>query len=68
MYFSTVKSLTEHKRVCLARRRRLTGFGRKRGKGAAARDSLLLDMMVIDAVVEEEEEEASNVVELDVSD
>ena len=67
MYFSTVKSLTEHKRVCVARRRRMTGFGRKRGKGASARDTSLLDMMVIDAVIEEEgEEEASKVDELEV--
>jgi hypothetical protein len=69
MYFSTIKSLTEHKRVCLARSRRLTGPGRKRGQGAAAKNSSVFDMMITDEVVEDmEEEEAVIVDDLEVSD
>ena len=70
MYFSTIKSLTEHKRVCLVRSRRLTGPGRKRGQGAAAKNSSVFDMMITDEVVEdmEEEEEAVIVDGLEVSD
>ena len=60
MYFSTIKSLTDHTRVGLVRSRRLNGLGRKRGQGAAARNSSVFDMMITDEVVEnmEEEEEA----------
>ena len=69
MYFYTIKSLTEHKRVCLARSRRLTGPGRKRGQGAAAKNSSVFDMMITDEVVEDmEEEEAVIVDDLEVSD
>ena len=67
MYFSTIKSLTEHKRVCLVRSRRLTGPGRKRGQGAAAS---VFDMMITDEVVEDMEEEEETVIVdgLEVSD
>lgn len=48
----------------------MTGPGRKRGQGAAAKNSSVFDMMITDEVVEnmEEEEEAVIVDDLEVSD
>ena len=71
MYFSTVKSLTEHKRVCLAKNRRLTGPGRSRGNGHASRIRTLSDMIDDEFVDEDDmvaEEEAGSAEDLDVRD
>ena len=47
----------------------MTGPGRKRGQGAAAKNSSVFDMMITDEVVEDmEEEEAVIVDDLEVSD